>query len=86
MIFWTEPAIEDLHAFKDYIKRDSEFYSQRFIESIFELVENLQLFPKIGRKVPEGDDEFIREILYQNFRIIYKLEKENVFILVERLL
>jgi toxin ParE1/3/4 len=39
------------------------------------------MFPKIGRKVPESDDEFIREMLFQNYRIIYKLQKENVYIL-----
>jgi toxin ParE1/3/4 len=81
MIFWTEPAIADLIAVKEYIKRDSEFFSQRFVESIFEIVDSLQMFPKIGRKVPENDNDVIREMLFQNYRIIYKLQEEDVFIL-----
>lgn len=81
MIFWTEPALADLLAVKDYIKRDSEFFSKRFVESVVEAVENIQMFPKMGRKVPENDDESLREILYQNYRIIYKLGKDDIFIL-----
>lgn len=60
MIFWTEPAMADLLAVKEYIKRDSEFFSKRFVES---------------------DDENIREVLYQNYRIIDKLFQEDAFIL-----
>ncbi|HOI24435.1 MAG TPA: type II toxin-antitoxin system RelE/ParE family toxin [Caldisericia bacterium] len=81
MITWTDSAIADLIAIKDYIKRDSEFFAQRFVESIFEQVEHLVMFPKIGRRVTETDNENIREILFQNYRIIYKLNNEQIFVL-----
>ena len=80
-ILWTEPALQDLESIRDYIKRDSEYYASLFIERIIEAVERLETFPEIGRKVPEAEEENIREIIFQNYRIIYRLETEQVLIL-----
>ncbi len=35
----------------------------------------------MGRRVPEAEEENIREIIFQNYRIIYRLETEQVLIL-----
>ena len=80
-IVWTEPALCDLEGIRDYIRKDSEFYAQRFVEKIFAAVENLGRFPEIGRPVPEADDENIRELIYRDYRIMYRLEKKRVLIL-----
>jgi len=81
-IDWTEPAIEDLAGIRDHIARDSEFYAGRFAGRIVEAVEKLLSFPEMGRKVPEAEDQgSIREILFQSYRIIYRLESEKVQIL-----
>ncbi|MCD4797750.1 MAG: type II toxin-antitoxin system RelE/ParE family toxin [Methanosarcinales archaeon] len=66
---------------RDYIKRDSEYYASLFIERIIEAVERLETFPEMGRRVPEAEEENIREIIFQNYRIIYRLETEQVLIL-----
>ena len=52
-----------------------------FIERIIEAVERLETFPEMGRRVPEAEEENIREIIFQNYRIIYRLETEQVLIL-----
>ena len=80
-ILWTEPALQDLESIRDYIKRDSEYYASLFIERIIEAVERLETFPEMGRRVPEAEEENIREIIFQNYRIIYRLETEQVLIL-----
>ncbi len=80
-IEWTEPALLDLESIRDYIKRDSEYYAARFVERIIEAVESLERLPEIGRTVPETDDENIRELLFHNYRIIYRFEKERILIL-----
>jgi toxin ParE1/3/4 len=80
-IFWTDPSIVDLDSIRDYIGKDSKFYANQFVERIVEAVEPLQKFPKMGRKVPEADDENIREILFQNYRIMYRIEANQILIL-----
>jgi plasmid stabilization system protein ParE len=53
-IEWTEPAITDLEAIRDYIATDSEHYAFQFTGRILEAVEKLTDFPERGRKVPES--------------------------------
>ncbi len=79
---WTEPALEDLNSIKAYISKDSPFYAKRFIERLFEVAEKLADFPELGRKVPEANyQESIREIIFQNYRIIYLIQDNNINIL-----
>lgn len=72
-IYWTVPAAEDLQSIYDYIAHDSAFYAASFIEKILVTTEKLEANPEIGRKVPEIDDPNIRELIFQNYRIMYRL-------------
>jgi len=78
---WTEPAVADLEGIRDFIARDSEYYAARFVEKALEAVEKLAKFPKIGRSVPEVEEENIRELLLHSYRIIYRVEPRRVLIL-----
>jgi plasmid stabilization system protein ParE len=80
-IKWSEPSLLDLEGIQEYIARDSEYYASRFIMKIIEAAEVLENFPEIGRLVPEADQENIREILFRNYRIIYRIEPKRVLIL-----
>ena len=80
-IEWAEPALLDLESIQDYIKRDSEYYAARFTERLIQTVENLSSFPEMGRNVPEAEEENIREILFSNYRIMYRVEIRRVLIL-----
>ena len=80
-VIWTDPAIEDLRALRDYIGRDSDFYAADMVEQIVLSVEKLLQFPRMGRVVPETQDESIRELLHQNYRIIYRITGERIEIL-----
>ena len=80
-IQWAEPAVLDLESIRDYIARDSEFYALEFTERIIDVIEKLYDFPLMGRKVPEVDEDAIREILFYNYRIIYKVKDELIIIL-----
>ncbi len=40
----------------------------------------LARFPQAGRKVPEFDDETIRELVVYSYRIIYRLEQDEALI------
>jgi len=80
-LIWTDPSIEDLRAVRDYIARDSDYYAADLVEQVVLSVERLLRFPKLGRVVPEAQDENIRELVHQNYRIIYRTAGERIEIL-----
>ena len=80
-LIWTDPSVEDLRAIRDYIGRDSDYYAADVMEEVVLCVERLLRFPKLGRVVPETQDENIRELVHQNYRIIYRIAGERIEIL-----
>lgn len=54
----------------------------QFTGRIIEAVEKLETFPERGRKVPESlETEGIRELLFQSYRIVYRLRTDRIQIL-----
>jgi toxin ParE1/3/4 len=80
-LVWTDPSVEDLRSIRDYIARDSEYYAATVIEQLILAAERLVEFPRLGRAVPEAQDESIRELLHENYRIIYRIIDERIEIL-----
>ena len=80
-IVWTEPAVDDLHNLHGYIAKDSEVYATNFVERVIDAVGNLSEYPRLGRVVPEADEETIREVLYRSYRIVYRIHGERIEIL-----
>lgn len=78
---WMNSALRDLESIVSYISRDSSHYAEIFKKKIFDLVSSLEKFPKIGRKVPEYRDENTRELIFKNYRIIYRIDDDTVEIL-----
>ncbi len=72
-IQWTDPAVKDLENIYNYISTDSEFYAKNFIDKIISNIDFLPDNPKIGRIVPESDSSNIRELIVQNYRIMYRI-------------
>jgi toxin ParE1/3/4 len=81
-IEWTRSGLADVKRLRDYIAQDSQSYADRFIQKILEGIEKVGAFPNAGRRVPEADDDRIREILFQNYRIVYRVETEGILILM----
>ena len=79
-IDWAEPAVRDLEDIHNYIARDSEYYASRFVERLLEAVEKLARFPKVGRVVPEVALPGIRELLFDTYRIVYRVERSRVLV------
>lgn len=81
-IEWTRSALNDARNLREYIARDSEAYADRFVQKIIEAVEKAARFPLIGRRVPEADDETIREVLYGKHRVMYRAEADRILVLM----
>lgn len=72
-IKWTEKASNNLQAIHDYIAKDSRMYATRFIKSLIKATTKLEMLPYCGRIVPELEGYNFREVIYQNYRIVYRV-------------
>lgn len=66
---------------RDYIAKDSPENAYNFLERLFESAEQLADFPEMGHQVPEFLREDVRKLLYQDYRIIYRINTPRVEIL-----
>lgn len=73
-------ALEDVDSIAEFIARDSVDRASLFILRLIEATDRLQDYPLSGRVIPEFDDPKRREVIYGSYRIMYQLEKEEVWI------
>ena len=79
-IIWSRLAARDLEGIVAYISRDSFIYAANAAQKILDSIERLRVFPRIGRIVPEFDDESIRELIVYSYRVIYRVRKGDVVV------
>jgi toxin ParE1/3/4 len=77
-VVWSPRALADAEAIAAYIAADSSSYASTVVRKIITGTMSLRQFPLSGRKVPEFDDESIRELLVYSYRIIYVVEERQV--------
>jgi len=72
-INWTDQAVSDLKSIYNFIASDSKFYAKREVTKLKLKTEFLKKHIKIGRIVPEFEQEKIRELIEGKYRIVYKI-------------
>jgi toxin ParE1/3/4 len=77
----TETAFADLEDIENYISQDSPAIARRFITRIFDKIDQLSEYPQSGKPVPEFNDNTIRELLLNKYRIIYQFNNGQINIL-----
>lgn len=77
-VLWSEQALLDVEHIRDYITQDSPQYAQPFIERLLQATRHLPQFPQSGRPMPEAKNPAIREVIYQGYRIIYRLRADLI--------
>lgn len=83
-IVWSPLAMDRASEIAEYIALDKPSAAEKWIDTVFSKVEQLISSPEIGRVVPEiGNDQF-RELIYGNYRIIYRIGKIQISILTIR--
>ena len=81
---WTTQAADDLEAITEYIAGDSPHYASLFAMDVLAAVDRLEDFPQAGRRIPEGGDRSLREVLLGNYRIVHRVTGDLVEILTVR--
>jgi toxin ParE1/3/4 len=78
---WTDIATEDLEEVAEFIARDSVFYARVVVREAREAARSLRRFAERGRLVPEAARSDIREIFVRDYRLIYHLSGQRVFVI-----
>jgi len=83
-IIWSPLAVDRVSEIADYIAKDKPLAAEKWINTVFSKVEQLESSPEIGRIVPEINNSQFRELIYSNYRIIYRIKKKQISILTIR--
>jgi addiction module RelE/StbE family toxin len=81
IIRWTHEALLRLFEIEDFISQDSPERAGKFVDQIIEHTESLSDNPLSGRTVPEIANPDIRELIFRKYRIIYRINGNNLDIL-----
>jgi len=74
---WTENASRNLKYIHEFIAKDSNIYATHFVKTLIKATKKLERFPACGRIVPELEGYGFREVIYQNYRIVYRIIEDG---------
>ena len=77
---WTEAALDDLDNIAAYIARDSRFYASVVVREVRDAAQSISFMPLRGRMVPELRDETVREIFVRQYRLVYRVAKDRIYL------
>ena len=78
---WTPQAADDLEAICLFIARDAPPLAAIFADRILRAADRLTRHPRLGRVVPELANEDVREVIVGSYRVIYRIQQDQVHIL-----
>ena len=78
-ISFADSAVGDLEEILGYYQeQQADQVGRQLVGKILEDIELLASQPDMGRKVPEFDLEFLRELIRPPFRIVYRRDRTRV--------
>jgi plasmid stabilization system protein ParE len=83
-IIWSPLAIDRVAEIANYIAEDKPTVAENWVDKIFSKVKTLASSPESGRIVPEINKGQYREIIYGNYRIVYRIEEIQISTLTVR--
>ena len=84
-VIWTQNATDEIVSIAEYLEQYSEHYASMIVKRLYEKVGVLKQFPKLGRVIPEMQDDQYRELIEGNYRVMYEILDEEI-ILIQRVL
>ena len=80
-VFWSPNAIASIQNIYDYIYIQSPQNASIVIDTLFDLGDNLSLFPEKNPIEPLFNNNDIRFFPKWNFKIVYRIEWNRIYIL-----
>lgn len=81
MVNWSGHALSQLRCIHDLIAQDSPFYAKRVTEAPVQKTAVLEELPRVGRVVPELDEENVHELPLYSYRILYEIRPAGIAVL-----
>ena len=78
MVKWTAHAKSQVRHIHDYIAQDSPLYARRVSEELVKKTNGLDELPHKGRKVPELNEDAVRELGLYSYRILYEIKSDDL--------
>ena len=63
-VIWSPTAYKDIDLVAEYIAKDSPDRASQFVSKLTEQTDQLKSFPRAGRRIPEINENSMREIIY----------------------
>ena len=83
-LVWSPLALAQAEEAACDIAEDNPSAAERWLAGLFDEVDRLADYPESGRRVPEIRRIEIREIVYGEYRIVYRIRTTAVAILTVR--
>ena len=77
-IDWSLKAQRHLRDITEYLESTSASYAGVFGGRVLAAAELVSEFPRLGRVVPEYQDNDLREVLVGNYRLVYHVTGEHL--------
>ena len=80
-VVWSKASLNDIESIAKYIEKDSFFYASSVVSKIIDTSKLISTFPLSGRIIPEEKNKFVREHFVYNYRVIYEIQENTIYIL-----
>lgn len=77
----TDEAYNDLANISDFIAQDSPNNAEKFINEIFDAIDNIEENPLIYWKSIYYEDEKHRDMIFKKYTIVFQIVKSEINIL-----
>jgi len=77
---WSARAREDLRDIHRYIALDDPRAARRWVARLREKIKMACSVPRVGRIVPEYEDDLLREMIEGTYRIIYTITPTTIYV------
>jgi toxin ParE1/3/4 len=76
-VIWTIKAVEQVEQIGSFIEKDSPFQARRVVQLIVKETRKLRGHARVGKMIPEVQEDRYRELRVFSYRILYKILDEN---------
>ena len=80
-VSWSNRALKSLASIYRYIEEDSPSAANQTIDRIIKRGDSLASFPQLGRIVEHYNRPNIRELIENPYKIIYRVQKDEIQII-----
>jgi toxin ParE1/3/4 len=81
MVKWSDHALAQLLDIHDYIAKNSRVYAKTVSRTLVQKSLPLDELPRLGKIVPELNEDAIRELSVYSYRLMYEINSNYIEVL-----